>query len=136
MPETSHAMKTKRVVLSVVCVIAASGGAQAGDYRIEQIFVSPRGTASVALAADDSNVRPGHPPIYLLGTSSDGSFTPIVQLPDALYRREYHGTSWFHGLQPRWIDDRFLVFEDKSGIAIADVPNRQILLDHVFIAHA
>jgi hypothetical protein len=134
-PEASQSMKIKTAVLSVVCGIAAFTNAQAGDYRIEHMFVSSSGTASAALAAEDSNVRVGHPPIYSLGTSSDGFFTPFVELPDPIYRQECHGTSWFHGLQPRWIDDRFLVFEDKSGIAIADVQNRRLLVDHVFTAY-
>ena len=75
------------------------------------------------------------PPVYSLGSGSDGSFLPFVELPAPIYRRESHGTSWFHGLQPRWIDDRFLVFADRSGVAIADVQNRRILVDHVFEAY-
>jgi hypothetical protein len=53
-------MKIKTAVLSVVCGIAGFSSAQAGDYRIEHMFVSPSGTASAALAAEDSNVRVGH----------------------------------------------------------------------------
>jgi hypothetical protein len=56
-------------------------------------------------------------------------------LPTPIYRREFHGTSWFRGLQPHWINDRLVVFEDRFGIAIADVQNRRILVDHVFEAY-
>ena len=126
-------MKIKTAVFSVFCGIVGFNSAETADYRVEQIFVSPNGTASVALAARHS-IRPDLPPIYSLGSGSDGSFCHSLNCRP-IYRREFHGTSWFHGLQPHWIDDRFLVFEDQLGIAIADAQNRRILVDHVFEAY-
>jgi len=43
--------------------------------------------------------------------------------------------NWFQDVQPRWIDDRFVIFEDRYGVAIADVQNRRMLVNHVFTAY-
>jgi len=109
---------------------------QTGTYEIKRTSVSPDGSVTAVVAAQPSALGRGHPPIYSLGAISNGSFVPFAPLPQSLYSREYHGMAWFDDVQPDWIGNRFLIFEDKFGIAIVDIPNRQMLLDHVFMAYA
>src|SRR6266700_2792606 len=105
------------------------------SYKIERTFMSPAGSITAAVAAEIPARSQVYPPIYSLGVVDNGSFVPFQRLPPSLYFAEYHGTAWFHDVEPWWIEDRFLVFEDKYGIAIADVKGRRILLDHVFEAY-
>jgi hypothetical protein len=125
-----------RAMLVAGCLLAvAPVQSQTGSYQAERTFTSPGGSETAAVAAQASALGRGHPPIYSLGAVSDGSFLPFRNLPPSQYFREYHGTSWFHGIEPRWIDDRFLIFEDEAGLAIADVRNQRMLINHVFMAY-
>jgi hypothetical protein len=125
-----------KAMLVAGCLLAvAPVQSQTGSYQTERTFVSPGGSETAAIAAQASALGRGHPPIYSLGAVSNGSFLPFRDLPPSQYFREYHGTSWFHGIEPRWIDDRFLIFEDEAGLAIADVQNRRMLVNHVFTAY-
>lgn len=108
---------------------------QTGSYQIEQTFLSPDGSVTATVAAQPSALGRGNPPIYSLGAVSNDSFVPFTELPPSRIFREYHGTSWFHGFEPRWVDNRFLIFEDESGLAIADVQNGRMLVNHVFMAY-
>ena len=122
----------KKSVLFAGCLFGvAMLHGQIGEYEIKRTFVSPNDSVTAAVAAQMSALGRGHPPIYSLGVASNGLFMPFAQLPDSRYFREYHGTGWFDG-EPRWIDDRFLIFEDDAGIAIAEVQSRRLLVDHVF----
>lgn len=127
-------MKKQALVVGCVLGVAFVHG-QTGRYQAERTFISPGGSETAAVAAQASALGRGHPPIYSLGAVSNSSFLPFRDLPLSQYFQEYHGTSWFHGFQPRWIDDRFLVFEDEAGLAIADVQNQRMLVNHVFMAY-
>jgi hypothetical protein len=108
---------------------------QTGSDQIERTFVSPDGSLTAAVAAQTSASSNRRPPSYSLGAINNGSFLPFRQLPPSVYFAEYHGTAWFEDIEPRWMDNRFLIFQDKFGLAIADVQNRQLLADHVFTAY-
>jgi hypothetical protein len=128
-------MKKPALVAGCLSALAMLQG-QTGEYQITRTFVSPSDLVTAAVAARPRVSSQVTPPIYALGAATNGSFVPFRKLPPSLYRREYHGTAWFEDVKPRWIDDRFLVFDDEAGVAVADVPNRQMLLDHVFEAYA
>ena len=127
-------MKKRALVAGCLAVLATLHG-ETGDYKITRTFVSPNGLLTVAVAAQPSMLAQAYPWIYSLGAISNGSFVPFTELPPSLYSREHHGTAWFEDVKPRWMDDRFLIFEDPSGLAIADVENRRLLVDHVFTAY-
>jgi hypothetical protein len=127
-------MNKATLVTGCVLAVALVHG-QTGSYEVKRTFLSPDGSVTAAVAAQASVLGPENPPIYSLGTISNGSFVPFRDLPQSRYFREYHGTGWFRDVQPRWIDDRFLIFEDKAGVAIADVQNRRMLVNHVFMAY-
>jgi hypothetical protein len=80
-------------------------------------------------------VAHAYPLIHFLGAISNGPFVPFRDLALPRYFAEYHGRAWFEDVQPRWINSRFLIFEDEAGVAIADVQNQRMLLDHVFTAY-
>jgi hypothetical protein len=126
----------KMTVLVAGCLLAAGLDSQTDGYEVERRFVSPDGSVTAGVAAQASAPSRDRPPIYSLGAISNGSFVPLQRLPPSVYFAEYHGTAWFQDIQPHWIDQRFLIFEDKSGIAIADVRNGRMLVDHVFTAYA
>jgi hypothetical protein len=127
-------MKKAALVAGCLLITAVLHG-ETGSYEVKQTFLSPNGSLTTVVAAEASALGRGHPPIYSLGALSNGSFLPFRDLPPSRYFPEYHGTSWFHGIEPRWIDDRFLIFEDKAGVAIADVQNGLMLVNHVFMAY-
>jgi hypothetical protein len=127
-------MKKAALVVGYLSAVAVLHG-QIGKYEIKQRFVSPNGPVTTAIAVQSSAASRDRPPIYLLGVISNGLFVPFRPLPSSLYFAEYHGTAWFQDVRPRWIDDRFLIFEDKFGLAIGDVQDRRILVDHVFAAY-
>src|SRR5437762_6877279 len=108
---------------------------QTGTYEIKRTSVSPDGSVTAAVAAQPSTLGRDRPPIHSLGAISNGAFVPFRDLPASRYFAEYHGRAWFEDVQPRWIDDRFLIFEDEAGVAIADVRNQRMLVDHVFMAY-
>ncbi len=124
----------KRLVQLVVCLTAAAPWlyGQSAGYQVTRTLASPDHSIVASVGARTSN----YGPIYFLGTAKDGSFQPFTDLPNPVYRREYHGSDWFQTAPEHWIDGRFLVFEDQYGIAIADVRNQQMLVDHVFTAYA
>jgi hypothetical protein len=126
-----------KITVLVLAGLLAGGPlhSQTNGYQVERTFVSPNGLVRAGVAAKASLPTRDRPPIYSLGAISNGSFVPFQQLPSPVYFAEYHGTAWFQDAQPRWIDQRFLIFEDKSGVAIADVQNRRLLVDHVFTAY-
>jgi hypothetical protein len=127
----------KKSALVAGCLFAAAMlHGQTGNYEIKRTFVSPNGSVTAVVAAQPSALAHTYPFMYFLGVISNGSFVPFAQLPESLCSREYHGAAWFDDVQPRWIDDRFLIFEDQGGLAIADGANRRILLDHVFMGYA
>jgi hypothetical protein len=127
-------MKRSALVAGWLSAVALLDG-QTGNYEIKRTFVSPDGLVTAAVAARPRVSTQTTPPIFALGVVTNDSFVPYEKLPPSVYFAEYHGTAWFDDIEPRWIDDRFLVFEDKSGIAIADVQNRRLLVDHVFTGY-
>jgi hypothetical protein len=124
-------MKYSVVAISQVALVLALSG-QTLHYRITRTLRPPSGTVVATVAAHDSQ----YGPIFSLGSMTNGSFAPFADLPRPVYRREYHGSDWFETMPEQWIHDRFLVFADEYGLAIADVANRQMVLDHVFMAYA
>lgn len=127
----SFASVTHCLIGAFAIVIASSLHGQTVQYRVTRTLVSPGGAVTAAVAARDTQ----YGPIFSLGSMIDGSFQPFVDLPRPVYQREYHGSDWFQTMPERWINDRFVVFEDQFGIAIADVENRRMLVDHVFEAY-
>jgi hypothetical protein len=127
-------MKKSALVVTWLSAVALLNG-QTGNYGIKRTFVSPNGLLTAAVAARPPVSSQASPPIYSLGRAISGSFVPYAELPPPTYFAEYHGTAWFNDNDPRWIDDRFVVFEDRPGIAIADVQNNRLLVDHVFTGH-
>jgi hypothetical protein len=126
----------KKPTLFAVCLSAvALLPAQTGSYQIKRTLVSPNGLVTASVAARPRVSSQATPPIYALGAGIKGSFVPYEELPTSVYFAEYHGTAWFDDIEPRWIDDRSLIFEDRCGIAIADVQSRRMLVDHVFEAY-
>ncbi len=124
-------MKHTLLAISELAVVLALSG-QTLDYRITRTLTSPSGAVPAAVAAHDTQ----YGPIFSLGSLTSGGFQPFAELPHPVYWREYHGSDWFNTMPEHWIDDRFLIFADEYGLAIADVSNRQMLLDHVFMAYA
>jgi hypothetical protein len=112
-------------------VIAPWLHGQTVQYRVTRTLVSPGGAVAATVAARDTQ----YGPIFSLASTRTGSFQPFIDLPRPVYRREYHGSDWFQTMPERWIDDRFLVFQDRFGLAIADVQNRRLLIDHVFTVY-
>lgn len=51
-------------------------------------------------------------------------------------RRENHGYAWLQNTPPRWLRDRFLIFEDKEGLCIVDSAKKLVLIDLVFTGFA
>jgi hypothetical protein len=133
----SKAFETmKKLALAAGCLVSlAMVNGETGEHEITQTFTSPAGSITAAIAAQASPLGDSYPRIYSVGAISNSSFVPFAKLPQSLYRREYHGTAWFQDIRPRWIDDSFLIFEDEFGIAIADVQNRVILVNHAFTAY-
>jgi hypothetical protein len=127
-------MKKPALLAGCLSAMATLQG-QTGEYQITRTFISPNSSLTAAVAAQPSKLPHAYPWIYSLGAISNGSFVPFRNLPPSLYPREYHGTAWFEDVKPRWTGDRFLIFEDEAGLAIADVRNRRMLVDHVFEAY-
>ena len=127
-------MKKSALVAAWLSAVAMLNG-QTSNYELKRTFVSPDTSVTAAVGAHASALGYGHPPIHFLGVINNGSFVRFQELPPSQYFAEYHGMAWLEDVQPRWIDDRFLVFADRSGLAIADVQNRRLLVDHVFTAH-
>ena len=126
----------KKIALVAVCLLAvAPVSGETSSYQIKRTFLAPNRLVTAAVAARPKVSSQVTPPIYALGAASNGSFVPYEELPPSMYFAEYHGTAWFDDIEPRWIDDRFLIFEDRYRIAIADVQNRRMLVDHVFGAY-
>ncbi len=125
-------MKKSALIAGCLCAVAMLHG-QTGK-GVKRTFVSPNGLITAGVLAESSALGLGHPPIFSLGAITNGSFVPLAPLPLSPYFAEYHGTAWFEDVQPRWIDNRFLIFQDPSGLAIADVQDRRLLVDHVFTA--
>jgi hypothetical protein len=119
-------------VIVLLVVIGAWLQGQTVTYRIERTLTSPSGSATAFVAAQDTK----YGQIFSLGGTKNGVFQPFTQLPNPVYRREYHGSDWFQTMPEHWLDDRFLVFEDAYGLVIADVQNEQMLVDHVFTGYA
>ena len=134
MPENLESIKKAALVTGCLLGVALLRG-QTGSHQVERTFVSAHGSVTAGVAAQPSALGHDRPPIYSLGAISNGLFVPFRDLPPSRYFAEYHGTAWFEDVQPRWVDDRFLIFENKYGLAIADVQNRRILVDHVFTAY-
>jgi hypothetical protein len=128
-------MKKSALVAGCLSAVAMLHG-QTGNDEIKRTFLSPNGSVTAAVGAQTSALGHGHPPIYSLGAISNGSFVRFQELPPSRYFAEYHGTAWLEDIQPRWIDNRFFIFEDPSGLTIADVQNRRLLVDHVFTGYA
>jgi len=128
-------MKKSALIAGCLSAVAMLHG-QTDNDGIKRTFLSPNGFVTAAVGAQTSALGHGHPPIYSLGAISNGSFVRFQELPPSRYFAEYHGTAWLDDVQPRWIDNRFLIFEDPSGLAIADVQNRRLLVDHVFTGYA
>lgn len=130
--EVSKTSSLRRGLTGVLLILLTpSLHAQTAAYRTTRTLRSPRGDVAAVVAASDTQ----YGPIFCLGSIVKGSFQPFVDLPNPVYRREYHGSDWFQTMPERWISDRFLVFEDKFGLAIADVQNRRMLVNHVFTAY-
>src|SRR5438093_11359683 len=127
-------MKKSALVAGCLSAVAMLDG-QTGNYEVKRAFVSPNASVTAAVAAQPSGLAYGYPFTYFFGVISNGSFVRFQELPQSRYFGEYHGTAWLDDVQPRWIDNRFLIFADPSGLAIADVQNRRILVDHVFTAY-
>ncbi len=126
-------MKKSVLVAGWLCAAAILHGQS--DKEVKRTFVSPNGLVTAAVVAQSPAHALGHPPIFSLGTIANGSFVPFAPLPPSRYFAEYHGTAWFEDVQPRWIDNRFLVFQDPFGLAIADVQSQRLLVNHVFTAY-
>jgi len=108
---------------------------QTGNYELKRRFVSPDSSLTAAVGTQTSAQGYGHPPIHFLGAISNGSFVRFQELPPSQYFAEYHGMAWIEDVQPRWIDNRFLIFADPSGLAIADFQTQRLLVDHVFTGY-
>jgi hypothetical protein len=127
-------MKKSALVAAWLSAVAMLNG-QTSNYELKRTFVSPDTSVTAAVGAQASALGYGHPPIHFLGAISNGSFVRFQELPPSQYFAEYHGMAWLEDVQPRWIDNRFLIFADRSGLAIADVQSRRLLVDHVFTGY-
>jgi hypothetical protein len=127
----SFASVTHCLIGAFAIVIAPWLHGQTVEYRVTRILVSPSGAGAAAVAVHNTQ----YGPIFSVGSMTGGSFQPFVDLPRPVYQREYHGSDWFQTMPERWINDRVVVFEDRFGIAIADVEHRRMLVDHVFEAY-
>ena len=127
-------MKAAALVAGCLLNTAVLHG-QTASYEVKRTFLSPDSSATASVATQTSIARRDLPPLHSLGAISNGSFVLFTELPPSQIFREYHGRAWFEDVQPRWVDNRFLVFEDEFGLAIADVQNRRMLVNHVFMAY-
>lgn len=61
--------------------------------------------------------------------------TPARFISESRIRRENHGYDWMNSASSNWLDNRFITFEDDSGLGIVDAQQHTILLDQVFEAY-
>lgn len=60
----------------------------------------------------------------------------LTILANSNIRRENHGYGWMKSAEAKWVDDRFLVFKDESGLAIIDVKTSHLLLNQVLTGYS
>jgi hypothetical protein len=89
---------------------------------------SPRGGREVRLVADTT------PAGELQGLTVDG--VPLTILGNSGIRRENHGYGWLESATTQWVDGRFLVFEDESGLAMVDTEENQLLINQVVTGYS
>jgi hypothetical protein len=71
-------------------------------------------------------------PIQRLAIGND----PLPLLGHSGIRRENHGFAWLATTTPRWVRDRYLVFQDREGLCIVDSARRLVLINQVFAGFA
>jgi hypothetical protein len=129
-------MKTrfKILLLGVILSFASlvCGSTDINDNR----WISPDKTKAIHLIP--RYTRPNNPPIIDLVTEVKGKAIPISEsaVIASPIRREYAGNYWLEDVAPRWVDNRYAIFERdgtaEPALCIIDSENGAMLLNAVF----
>lgn len=107
----------------LILALIVSGPAFAADT-----WRNPKGDKEVRLEKEPSPTGD----LDKLAVNGDG----LTLLAESNIRRENHGYGWMESAEAKWIDDRFLVFKDESGLAIIDVETNRLLLNQVLTGYS
>jgi hypothetical protein len=132
-------MKTYPRSLFVAFVLICFCGASNGDdtQMKPQGWKSPNKINIIKLIPAKEGQR--QPPNISLNSEVNGRSIPIKESPfiESPIMREYAGTTWLQNTAPRWVDNRYAVFEDPNrAICIIDTETGSMLLNTTFEAIA
>jgi len=143
-------MKTHSKSIFLVIAFALSCGICKSDdpdflAGKRQKWTSPDKTVSLRIIRTPfvlQNGMPGGPLLIslnaeIMGRSISVTESPLIASP---FRREYAGTSWFEDTAPRWVDNRYAIWEylpDSHGLSslcIIDAKTGDMMLNTFFEA--
>ncbi len=89
---------------------------------------NPQGTKEIKL------IKEGSPAGDLQSLTVNGD--PLKILANSNIRRENHGYGWMESAETTWLDNRLVVFQDDSGLAIVDADRNVILLNQLVTGYS
>src|SRR5690606_21264500 len=127
----------RTVLIGVAMVILGVLARHANSQSLAREFESPSGRNVVQLFDLPSPLGGRNPPIQSLGKSMpEGECDPSAQSCASRFMSESHDIGWLNTDNYEWVGDRFLIFEDRSGVSVIDAERNQLLLNQVFAKYA